>query len=93
METIIGEAISGLSAGQRQRVLLARAICCEPKLLILDEATSNLDIALDDEIFASLTAQKCTLIVCSHRTSLHEMADRVIDVADGNCRERKVHLH
>jgi ABC-type bacteriocin/lantibiotic exporter with double-glycine peptidase domain len=93
METIIGEAISGLSAGQRQRVLLARAICCEPKLLILDEATSNLDIALEDEIFASLTAQKCTLIVCSHRTSVHEMADRVIDVADGNCIERKVHLH
>jgi ATP-binding cassette, subfamily B, bacterial CvaB/MchF/RaxB len=93
METIIGEAISGLSAGQRQRVLLARAICCEPKLLILDEATSNLDIALEDEIFASLTAQKCTLVVCSHRTSVHEMAHRVIDVADGSCIERKVHLH
>lgn len=75
---------ANLSAGQRQRILLARALYREPKLLILDEPTSNLDIKTEEEINQLLLKLKgkMTMIVISHREYLMEQADKIYKVGD-----------
>ncbi len=78
----IGENHSGLSAGQKQRVCLARAILNKPSLLILDEATANLDEKNELLIAEALKniKQSCTTIIVSHRYGILAFTDVIIDM-------------
>jgi ABC-type nitrate/sulfonate/bicarbonate transport system ATPase subunit len=86
LETIVGEEIPGLSAGQRQRLLLARAIAVPPKLLILDEATSALDLESERSILQRLIGLGCTTIIISHRFEARDLPDRVYEMKAGRLR-------
>lgn len=84
-ETVVGQNGQNLSGGQRQRISLARAILCQPEILILDEATSQIDMHSEQLIRDSLAAHQGerTLIIITHREKLLELADHVIEVVDG----------
>jgi ATP-binding cassette subfamily B protein len=84
-DTVVGERGLSLSGGQRQRVALARAILRDPRVLILDDATSSVDAATESEIRAALeTVMKGrTTIIIAHRTSTLKMADSVVVIEDG----------
>ena len=82
MHTIISEGGGGISGGQRQRLMIARAVAQKPKLLIFDEATSALDNISQKKVSAALDGLKCTRIVIAHRLSTIRHCDRII-VLDG----------
>jgi ATP-binding cassette subfamily B protein RaxB len=81
--SLIGDMGSALSGGQRQRQLLARALYRDPKVLILDEGTANLDTATEALIADTIAAMRITRIVVAHRPALVERADRVVEVTGG----------
>lgn len=81
-ETFVGDMGSALSGGQKQRILLARALYRRPKILILDEATSHLDVALERGINAALKSQTITRLVVAHRPETIAAADRVLVLSD-----------
>lgn len=85
VETVVGERGVTLSGGQRQRVALARALASRPRVLILDDATSAVDPAIEAEILGSLRSleQATTMIVVAHRLSTIRLADRVLFLSDG----------
>ena len=76
--TLIGGLGSSLSAGQRQRVLLARALYRRPSILFIDEGTANLDVDLDKRINQMLRTLPITRIQIAHRPQTIALADRVI---------------
>ncbi len=78
MNTIISEGSGGISGGQRQRLMIARAIAPKPKILMFDEATSALDNITQKKISESLSSLKCTRIVIAHRLSTIKQCDRII---------------
>ena len=82
MNTIISEGSGGISGGQRQRLMIARAIAPKPKILMLDEATSALDNLTQKRVSESLDSLKCTRIVIAHRLSTIKQCDRIL-VLDG----------
>ena len=82
MNTIISEGSGGISGGQRQRLMIARAIAPTPKILMLDEATSALDNLTQKRVSESLDSLKCTRIVIAHRLSTIKQCDRIL-VLDG----------
>ncbi|MBT8205996.1 MAG: ABC transporter ATP-binding protein/permease [Eudoraea sp.] len=93
LDTLIGERGIKLSGGQRQRIAIARAILADPKVLILDEATSNLDTeseALIQKSLAALTAGRTTFVI-AHRLSTIRKADQILVVEDGRIAERGTH--
>lgn len=81
-ETVVGDMGSTLSGGQKQRLLLARALYKQPKFLILDEATSHVDLVGEKAINAELSALKITRIVVAHRPETIAAADRVLHLTD-----------
>lgn len=85
LDYAIPEDQSGLSAGQKQRICLARAFLNEPDLLILDEASANLDETTENEIATSILGLKntCTTIVVSHRPGILQHVDHIIDLKNG----------
>ncbi|MFZ6656546.1 peptidase domain-containing ABC transporter [Undibacterium sp. TJN19] len=82
-QTLVGDIGSGLSGGQKQRILLARALYKQPKLLVLDEATSHLDIRNELAVNNSIDKLDLTRIIVAHRPETIAMAERVIVVQDG----------
>ena len=78
----IEEDLSGLSAGQKQRLCLARAILNKPNLLILDEATANLDETNEHQVAEILKELKgkCTTMIVSHRLGILAFADMVLKI-------------
>ena len=83
MQTIISEGAGGISGGQRQRLMIARAIAPKPKILMFDEATSALDNITQKIVSDSLDSLKCTRIVIAHRLSTIRHCDRIIYLEDG----------
>lgn len=83
-ETLVAEGGEALSGGQRQRLALARALVREPRLLILDEATSSLDMATESRVAEHLRAIRCTTVVIAHRLSTVADADLIVVVQDGH---------
>ena len=84
-ETLIGERGYSLSGGQRQRIAIARAILADPRVLILDDATSSVDPTKEHEIRDALTEvmRDRTTIVIAHRPATIALADRVVLLRDG----------
>jgi subfamily B ATP-binding cassette protein MsbA len=93
LDTVIGERGVKLSGGQRQRIAIARAILANPKILILDEATSNLDTESESFIQESLrTLMKGrTTFVIAHRLSTIRQADQILVIEHGQIAERGKH--
>ena len=83
MHTVISEGGGGISGGQRQRLLVARAIAPKPKILMFDEATSALDNLTQKQVSEALDNLKCTRIVIAHRLSTIRQCDRIIVLQDG----------
>lgn len=90
-ETLVAEGGEALSGGQRQRLALARALVREPRLLILDEATSSLDMATESRVAEHLRAIRCTTVVIAHRLSTVADADLIVVVQDGHVVEQGDH--
>ena len=84
MHTMISEGNGGISGGQKQRLMIARAIVGNPSLMIMDEATSALDNVNQKIVTDSLDALKCTRIVIAHRLSTIRECDRIIAMDNGN---------
>lgn len=82
MHTIISEGAGGISGGQKQRLMIARAVAPNPKVLMFDEATSALDNITQKKVSEALDSLKCTRIVIAHRLSTIKQCDRII-VLDG----------
>src|SRR5215470_15517500 len=76
--TLVGDMGSALSGGQQQRLLLARALYSRPSILVLDEATSHLDVPTEQRIAATLARLRMTRIFAAHRPDTIRIADRVI---------------
>jgi ATP-binding cassette, subfamily B, bacterial len=92
-ETVLGERGFSLSGGQRQRIAIARAILADPRVLILDDATSAVDATKEHEIRAALSevmAGRTTLVI-AHRPATIALADRVAVVEDGRISEEGTH--
>ena len=92
-DTIIGERGMGLSGGQKQRIALARAILYDPAILILDDATSAVDMETEAEIQKALQSvlKRRTTFIIAHRISSVRKADQIIMLKDGRIAERGTH--
>ena len=83
MQTIISEGQGGISGGQKQRLMIARAIAPKPKILIFDEATSALDNKTQKQVSEALDRLECTRIVIAHRLSTIRNCDRILVMDNG----------
>ena len=93
LDTLIGERGVKLSGGQRQRIAIARAVLADPKILILDEATSSLDTeseALIQKSLAELTKGRTTFVI-AHRLSTIRKADQILVIENGHIKEQGTH--
>jgi subfamily B ATP-binding cassette protein MsbA len=93
LDTVIGERGVKLSGGQRQRITIARALLANPKIIILDEATSNLDTESESFIQKSLhiLMKDRTTFVIAHRLSTIQQADQILVIENGNIVEQGKH--
>jgi ATP-binding cassette, subfamily B, bacterial len=91
LDTLVGERGATLSGGQRQRIALARALAHQPRLLVLDDATSSVDPRIERAILAGLRESPATVIVIAYRQATIALADVVIYLEDGRVRGRGTH--
>ena len=87
MQTVISEGQGGISGGQKQRLMIARAVAPKPKVLIFDEATSALDNKTQKKVSEALDQLKCTRIVIAHRLSTIKNCDRILVLEKGKILE------
>ena len=87
MQTELSEGEGGISGGQRQRLMIARALAPKPKILILDEATSALDNVTQRKVAEALDSLHCTRIVIAHRLSTIRRCDRILVLDRGRIAE------
>lgn len=87
MHTLLSEGEGGVSGGQRQRLMIARAIASKPRILLLDEATSALDNITQRQVSQSLEKLKCTRIVVAHRLSTIRQCGRILVLDEGRIAE------
>jgi subfamily B ATP-binding cassette protein MsbA len=92
-DTVLGEEGVQLSGGQQQRVSLARALLAEAELLVLDEATSDLDSHLEQEIHEAIESlgDEYTIFAIAHRLSTVQNADRIYTLESGEVTETGTH--
>jgi ABC-type bacteriocin/lantibiotic exporter with double-glycine peptidase domain len=90
-ETRLAEGGGNLSGGQRQRVAIARALVSRPSILMLDEATSHLDVASELRLIARLEQLECTRVVIAHRLTAVRAASEILVMASGRIVERGAH--
>ena len=90
LDTVVGERGTTLSGGQRQRLALARAVARNPRLLVLDDATSSVDAAVEQRILASLreSSTASTVVVVAYRRATISLADEVVFVDGGRVVDR-----
>jgi ABC-type bacteriocin/lantibiotic exporter with double-glycine peptidase domain len=90
LDTMVGESGMGLSVGERQRIQIARVLASKPKILIMDEATANLDYATEAEIKRTVEqiSKENTVIIIAHRYSMVQNADHVIVLSSGEIIEQ-----
>ncbi|MBR5091493.1 MAG: ATP-binding cassette domain-containing protein, partial [Ruminiclostridium sp.] len=84
MQTLVAEGQGGISGGQKQRLMIARAIAPKPKILMFDEATSALDNRTQKQVSEALDSMGCTRIVIAHRLSTIKHCDRILVLDGGN---------
>ena len=91
LDTVLGERGLRLSAGQRQRVSIARAVLRDPAILVLDEATSALDLEADRTLRSALreTAKDATILIITHRLSTLGAVDHVFVLNEGRVTEEE----
>ncbi|MGR0116371.1 peptidase domain-containing ABC transporter [Ralstonia pseudosolanacearum] len=89
--TLVGDMGSSLSGGQKQRLLLARALYKNPKILVLDEATSHLDVPKERSIAQTLKSMAMTRVIIAHRPETIASADRVLAFMNGSLHEAVKH--
>ena len=87
MQTVIAEGQGGISGGQKQRLMIARAVAPKPKILMFDEATSALDNRTQKQVSDALDKLKCTRIVIAHRLSTIRNCDRILVLDKGHIME------
>ena len=93
LDTRLGERGTSLSGGQRQRISLARALVREPRLLVLDDATSAVDPEVEGRILEALRSgsHEATLVVVAYRKATIALADEVVHLEDGRVADRGTH--
>ncbi|MDO5328775.1 MAG: ATP-binding cassette domain-containing protein [Coriobacteriia bacterium] len=84
MHTLISEGQGGISGGQRQRLMIARALASNPKIVMLDESTSALDNVTQKNVSDAIGKLNCTRIVIAHRLSTVEHCDRIVVIDEGH---------
>jgi ABC-type bacteriocin/lantibiotic exporter with double-glycine peptidase domain len=90
-ETPVGERGAKLSGGQRQRLALARALASRPRILVLDEATSHLDVVTEGRVDENLDRLACTRLVIAHRLSTIRNADLIVVLDQGTIVDQGSH--
>ncbi len=90
-ETRLAESGGNLSGGQRQRLAIARALVSRPDILMLDEASSHLDVAAEQRLIANLEQLRCTRVVIAHRLTAVRSADQILLLQRGRVVERGTH--
>jgi ATP-binding cassette subfamily B protein RaxB len=80
-ESLVGDMGSALSGGQKQRIVLARALYRKPRILVLDEATSHLDLQCERLVGENIRTFQCTKVIIAHRPQTIASCDRVIDLS------------